>query len=398
MMQKNIIAIIPARGGSKGIPGKNIMDFCGKPLLAWSILQAKATKTVKQVYVSSDDLKILDVAVSFGALPIIRPAEFATDTATSEQVLLHAIGEIEKLTKKTIDLVVFLQATSPLRTPEDIDESVKAICDAQADSLFSMAVLDDFCVWFQKENNLEGLTFNPFNRGRRQDREPLYLENGSIYIFKPEILRKYNNRLGGKIVMYAMDGWKSYEIDRKEDLDIFEYFFKKNLLDKWTEKQITNEILTGNVDLIVYDFDGVMTDNRVLVSQEGVEFVTVNRGDGLGADMIRAKGIPQIIISTETNLVVRARAKKLKIDVIDACNDKKSALLNYCAMNGYLPYRVIFVGNDINDLGAMNSVGFPIAPFDAHPDVKAIAKIITKASGGAGVIRELADYLIDEPK
>ena len=150
-MKSNIIAIIPARGGSKGIPGKNIMDFCGKPLLAWSILQAKAAKTVKQVYVSSDDRTILDVAVSFGALPIIRPAEFATDTATSEQVLHHAIGEIEQTTNKAIDLVVFLQATSPLRTPEDIDSAVNTLCDEEADSLFSMAVLDDFCVWMRKE-------------------------------------------------------------------------------------------------------------------------------------------------------------------------------------------------------------------------------------------------------
>ncbi len=394
----NIVAIIPARGGSKGIPGKNIMDFCGKPLLAWSILQAKAAKTLRQVYVSSDDRQVLEVAVSFGASPIIRPAEFATDTATSEHVLHHAIGEIEESTKSVIDLVVFLQATSPLRTPEDIDGAVKILIDEQADSLFSMAVLDDFCVWTHKGNNLEGLTFDPFNRGRRQDREPLFLENGSIYIFKPEILKKHNNRLGGKIAMYEMEGWKSYEIDRKEDLDIFEYFFNKNLLERWTDNKAIHKINAHAINLVVYDFDGVMTDNHVMVSQDGSESVTVNRADGLGVDLIRTFGIPQMIISTETNPVVQARAKKLKLDVIDSCDDKKAALISYCTKHDYELKKVIYIGNDVNDIAAMKTVGYPIAPADAHPEVKAIAKITTRARGGEGVIRELADYLIDKAK
>ena len=394
-MKKNYVAIIPARGGSKGIPGKNIMNFCGKPLLAWSILQAKTARTVQQVYVSSDDQKILDVAVSFGALPIIRPAEFATDTATSEQVLLHAIEEIEQSTKDEIDLVVFLQATSPLRKPDDVDNAIETLWNEQADSLFSMSVLDDFCVWIRKENNeLEGLTFDPSNRGRRQDREPLYLENGSIYLFKPEVLKRCDNRFGGKIAMYEMAAWQSYEIDRNDDVVIIEYFFKKNLLEKWSEKKTDTNIDAADIDLIVYDFDGIMTDNRVIVSQDGTESVTVNRGDGIAVDMIRSLGIQQLIISTETNPVVRARANKLKLKVIDSCSDKKSALENYCATNGIPLGRVIYVGNDINDLDAMNSVGYPIAPFDAHPDVKAIAKLATTAKGGEGVIREIADYFV----
>jgi len=226
----NIIAIILARGGSKGIPRKNIIDFCGKPLLAWTILQAREAKSISEVYVSSDDEQIINIATQFGAITIDRPKELATDTTTSEEALLHALDEIEKLTEESPELVVFLQATSPLRTSEDIDGAVQKLLKTDSDSLFSMTVLEDFCAWIREGSELKGLTFDPFKRGMRQDRDPVYLENGSIYIFRSQILRKYNNRLGSKIAMFEMPFWKSYEIDKMEDVGICKYFFKKNLL------------------------------------------------------------------------------------------------------------------------------------------------------------------------
>jgi YrbI family 3-deoxy-D-manno-octulosonate 8-phosphate phosphatase len=151
---------------------------------------------------------------------------------------------------------------------------------------------------------------------------------------------------------------------------------------------------TKNIDLIVYDFDGVMTDNRVVIFQDGREAVLVNRSDGLGVDFIRGKGITQLILSTETNSVVRARAAKLRIKQISACADKKKALLNYCKKRNYNMKKVIYVGNDLNDLEVMKSVGMPVAPADAHRQIKAVAKLITKSKGGQGVIRELAQYFI----
>ncbi len=225
----NIIAIIPARGGSKGIPKKNIVEFCGKPLIAWSIEQALGTKYIKNAYVSSDDKEILNVSKDSGAKSIKRPKKLATDTTSAEKVLLHAINYIQKFNKEKIDIVVFLQATSPIRTSEDIDNAIELFISKKADSLFSAAMLEDFCIWNYQNGKLTGLTYDYRNRGRRQDRMPLYLENGSIYIFKPEILKKYNNRLGGKIIMFMMDYWKSYEIDRLEDIEICEYFMQKTL-------------------------------------------------------------------------------------------------------------------------------------------------------------------------
>ncbi len=221
-----VYAIIPARGGSKGIPRKNLIDFCGKPLLAWSIIQAKTWSD--RVFVTSDDQEILEVSGQFDAESIKRPDELSTDTASSEDALLHA-QDTWKQEGGLPELVVFLQATSPLRTPDDIGNAVRSLKDQKADSLFAMAVLDDFCVWEKCNGKLQGLTYDPLNRGCRQNRPPLFLENGSIYVYKPEVLETHRNRLGGRIGMYEMPYWQSYEIDSMEQIEVCEYYFNKNL-------------------------------------------------------------------------------------------------------------------------------------------------------------------------
>ena len=217
-----IVAIIPARGGSKSIPKKNVMDFCGKPLIAWSIKQALNCDLINGVYVSTDDPEIAEVSKKYGAEVVERPTELAMDTSSSEQALLHAVKHIEENSGKKIDIVIFLQATSPLREPSDVDNALQKLIDEDADSLFSAAVLDDFLIWgiVNGAGALTSINYDYRNRGLRQSREKQYVENGSIYIFKPEVLRKENNRLGGKITPYEMEFWKTYEIDTYEDIEI----------------------------------------------------------------------------------------------------------------------------------------------------------------------------------
>lgn len=147
------------------------------------------------------------------------------------------------------------------------------------------------------------------------------------------------------------------------------------------------------IELIVYDFDGVMTDNRVLVFQDGREAVFCHRGDGLGVGLIRRLGPRQLVLSTETNPVVAARAAKLGLEAVQDCRDKALALSRLLTERGLDPARVLYVGNDVNDLAAMRLVGWPVAPADAHPAVLAVAKVVTQARGGFGVVRELADLL-----
>ncbi|MDD5454069.1 MAG: acylneuraminate cytidylyltransferase family protein [Candidatus Ratteibacteria bacterium] len=223
-----IVAVIPARGGSKGIPKKNIIDFCGKPLIAWSILQSKNSELIDEVYVSSDDDEIIDISSSYGAKVIHRPGELATDFSTSEESLLHTVSIIEK--KVDIDLIVFLQATSPLREKKDIGEAITEFRIQKVDSLFSAARLEDFFIWEKTSKGLKSMNYDYKNRTRRQDTGKQYVENGSIYIFKPFILKKYNNRLGGRIGIYEMELWKTREIDSIEDKELCEWYFNKKIL------------------------------------------------------------------------------------------------------------------------------------------------------------------------
>jgi YrbI family 3-deoxy-D-manno-octulosonate 8-phosphate phosphatase len=149
----------------------------------------------------------------------------------------------------------------------------------------------------------------------------------------------------------------------------------------------------NNIKLIVYDFDGVMTDNRVIVREDGIESVIVSRADGMGVGIIMEMGIPQVILSSETNRIVSLRAKKLGIPVLQGVDDKKTALLNYCKDNNYNPSGILYVGNDVNDEGVMKAVGYSVATADAHHSIKSLAQMVLDTKGGQGVVRELADKI-----
>ena len=149
-----------------------------------------------------------------------------------------------------------------------------------------------------------------------------------------------------------------------------------------------------DIDLVIMDFDGVLTDNRVYVMEDGRETVACHRGDGWGIGIIREAGIEVMILSTERNPVVSARANKLGIECQQNCQDKAVATAKLIQEKGLDPARVMYVGNDTNDAEAMALVGHPVAPADAHPSILKIAKTVTQAPGGYGVVRELADLLV----
>ncbi len=226
----NIIAIIPARGGSKGIPKKNIINFCGKPLIAWTIEQCIKAKDVNDVWVSSDDDDILDVAKQYGAKTIKRPQDISGDTATSESTWLHAIDVLQQ---KNIPLDVILapQVTSPLRETKDINNAIFKFVEGNYDSMFSASTTDDLFFWEESDTGIDSVNYDYKNRKRRQDIKEQIIENGSFYLFKPEIIKKYNNRLGGKIGHSKMEFWKMFEIDDLEDVKICSALIKEFLLD-----------------------------------------------------------------------------------------------------------------------------------------------------------------------
>ena len=229
-MKKSVAAVILARGGSKGIPLKNIVDFCGKPLLAWTLEQCLAAKGVDSIWVSSDSDEILNVARNYGAYTIHRPAELSGDAASSEAGWLHAIEVVED-EMSSFDLVLAPQVTSPLRESGDIERGLAVFDTGEYDSLFSCSVAEDLYFWSREQDgSLESMNYDWRNRRRRQDHAPQYIENGSFYIFKPEVLRRFNNRFGEAIGMVEMEFWKTFEIDSPETLRLCASLMKEFLL------------------------------------------------------------------------------------------------------------------------------------------------------------------------
>lgn len=223
-IKPEVISIIPARGGSKGVPRKNIRLLAGKPLIAHTIEHSLRARQVNRTIVSTDDAEIAEIARQYGAEVVMRPAELATDTASSEAVLLHVLSFLEQTESYIPSLVVFLQATSPLRQPSDIDNAIDKLNAESGDSLFSCCQSHSF-YWQLLDGQLTPVNYDYRNRARRQDCPPEYIENGSIYVTKTEILKRCENRLGGSIACYEMSPLDSFQIDTEDDFLLLEQLF-----------------------------------------------------------------------------------------------------------------------------------------------------------------------------
>lgn len=224
-----IHCIILARGGSKGIPNKNIIDFCGKPLIYWTIKQAQDSKCFTKIWVSSDDKKILKISESFGVDIIKRPKKFSGDASSSEAAWLHSLNYIIEKNFK-VDLIFSPQVTSPLRSKEDIVESIKLFKKEKYDSMFSCNTYSALTLWSKNKNSLKSINYDYKNRKIRQKTNKQYIENGSFYSFLPNTLLKYNNRFGKKIGYYKMDIWKLIEIDDYDHLELCKILMQKYIL------------------------------------------------------------------------------------------------------------------------------------------------------------------------
>jgi CMP-N,N'-diacetyllegionaminic acid synthase len=227
MSTNRVIAIIPARGGSKGIPGKNVRTIAGKPLVAHSIAHARTVSGIEAVYVSTDDPRIALVAREHGAQIIDRPADLSGDTASSESALVHALDWLAARGEREPDAVVFLQATSPRRQPDDLSRALATFWEQGADSLFSATSAHGF-MWRVGASGPSPLNYDPVHRPRRQDAPVDVIENGSIYIFKPSVLRRYQSRLGGKIAVHMMRAEDSFQIDEPWEMHLLDQLIRSD--------------------------------------------------------------------------------------------------------------------------------------------------------------------------
>ncbi|WP_137993765.1 N-acylneuraminate cytidylyltransferase [Streptomyces vilmorinianum] len=449
-MTTTVLAVIPARGGSKGVPAKNLAPVAGVPLVSRAIRACLGARLVTDVVVSTDDAAIAAEARSAGAEAIHRPASIAGDTATSESAVLHAMDAFEATSGRRVDVVLLVQCTSPFLTPEEVNGTVEKITTGGADTAFTAAPTHGF-LWREAapapagrpepasdgaqltaeptaaeptaevtaaevtateptatEPTAEvsaaeptatdagtptvpaagayGVNHDKAHRPRRQDREAEYLETGAAYAMAAEGFRTHRHRFFGRTALVVTDPARVLEIDDPHDLA------RARALAPLLDTPMTPGL--DDIDAVVLDFDGTQTDDRVHLDAEGREFVSAHRGDGLGIAALRRAGLPVLILSTEQNAVVAARARKLNIPVLHGIDRKDLALKQWCEEQGIDPQRVLYAGNDVNDLPCFHLVGWPVAVASAHDSVRAAARAVTLTPGGSGAVREIAAWLL----
>ncbi|WP_326605401.1 acylneuraminate cytidylyltransferase [Streptomyces sp. NBC_01799] len=391
-----VLAVIPARGGSKGVPAKNIAQVGGIPLVARAVQACLGSSEVTDVVVTTDDTAIAAAARAAGdALGqsgrlhcVQRPAAIAGDRSSSEDAVLHALDAYEAMHGRTVDVVLLVQCTSPFITREDIDGVAAAVAREGADTAVTVAPFHGF-IWRDGtavEDHAYGVNHDKGVRQMRQDRPEDLLETGAAYAMNVAGFRTHRHRFFGDTALVRTDPARVLEIDDPHDLARARALAP--LLDP-------SPLPTrDDIDAVVLDFDGTQTDDRVLIDADGREIVAVHRGDGLGIAALRKSGLDLLILSTEQNPVVAARANKLRIPVLHGIDRKDLALKQWCDEQGIAPERVLYVGNDVNDLPCFALAGWPVAVASAHDSVRAAARAVTTTPGGFGAIREIAAWLL----
>lgn len=379
-MNPRVLALIPARGGSKGVPGKNLARVGGLPLVVRAIRAAQAARWIDEVMVSTDDAKIAAAASEAGALVVRRPADLASDTASSEVALSHALGT---LLPAQPEILVMIQATSPFTSASELDALVEAI-EAGADSAFTAAPFHGF-IW-RDADHASGVNHDESFRPRRQDREREWLETGAAYAMRVDGFTRARYRFFGRVVAVPTSADRVLEVDEPEDLlraQALAHLF-----------QSEDRPGPGDVDAVVLDFDGTQTDDRAWLAADGSERVAVHRGDGMGIAAMLRSGVAVLILSTEISPVVAARAAKLGVECRHGIARKGEELAGWLAETGVRGERVLYLGNDINDLACFEQVGWPVAVASAHPPVRAAARAVTTLPGGYGAVREIASWIL----
>ena len=398
-----VLALIPARGGSKGIPRKNIKDLGGHPLIAYSIAAGLSSELVTRTIVTTDDEEIACIARDYGAeVPFLRPEEFARDDTRDLPVFQHVLAWLHENEEYQPDVVVQLRPTSPFRSPELVDEAVQILLDnPQANSVRGIvpSKQNPYKMWQVQDNGQMSPLLNPefieaYNMPR-QELPATFWQTGHIDAIRTQTI--LNDSMSGEIV-YAC------QIDPRFSVDL------DNLLDwEYAESRLAalgNDIVTPpghsfsipeNVSLLVLDFDGVLTDDRVYVNQDGEETIAAHRGDGMGIAKLKKAGVEVIILSKEKNPVVNARGNKLNVPVYQGIDDKDKKLSEIIKDKGLSAERVVYVGNDVNDLPCFPLVGLAVAVADALPEVIDQAGLVLSKNGGFGAVREICD-LISETK
>ena len=402
-MKHEIIAIIPARGGSKGIPRKNIRPFAGHPLIAYSIAAAMQAERVTRVIVSTDDEEIAGVARHYGAeTPFLRPAELAADRTMDLLVFQHALTWLAENEGYHPDAVVHLRPTTPVRPPDLVDHAVHILlAHHEADSVrgITPAHQNPFKMWLMvgEDRPIHPLTTvpgmdEPYN-APRQILPAAYSHTGLIDVVRPTTIMQLNSMSGRTIMPVLFDSVYDIDLDTPEDWRRAEERIMHDGL-KMIWPGPTPRLMPVRVRLLILDFDGVLTDNRVWVDENGHEMVAANRSDSLGINLLRQVGIETVVVSKETNSVVAARCRKMGVSCIQGEDNKQTAIQKVMEERKVKAEQTVYLGNDVNDLPCFPLVGWAVVVADALPEVKRQADLVLSKTGGHAAVRELCDLIL----
>lgn len=377
----SVIAFIPARGGSKSIPGKNIKSFCGKPLIFWN-LQELQNSNVDKVIVATDSNEIKEVVNSFNFSKVMvydRELENAQDTSSTELVMLEYI---EKANISDDDVFMLVQATSPFTQASHFNEGLKLL--NTYDSVLSCCESKRFH-W----KGGKALNYDIYNRPRRQDFQGTLIENGAFYISSVSSIKSSENRISGNIGTYKMPEYTFTEIDEQEDWEIAESLMKRFVL-----KEKTLDF--SKIKLFLSDVDGVLTDAGMYYTENGDEIKKFCTYDGMGFQLLQKTGVKVGILTTEDRVLNRRRAKKLGLDFdFHGAKDKLQIVKDLCEKENITLDKVAYIGDDVNCFGLLSHVGIAACPSNAVPKIKSIPNILhLQRNGGDGVVREFVELFL----
>ena len=376
------VAIIPLRKGSKGIPGKNKKKLLGRPLFTW-VLGAAIFSDLDEVYVFTDDEEILNFITkeyhwTTKVKGLLRNDENANDTASTESAMLEFAEKINY----DFDVLCLLQATSPLTTSHDVNNVLLQISNEGKTSALSIVKTHRF-TW-----NTDGTpqNYDVFNRPRRQDFAGLLMENGAVYATTKDAFLKSKNRVSEAIGLVEMPEETLMEIDSLSDWTIVE-----NLL---AERQKTFK-KQERINYLVLDVDGVFTDGCVYYGAEGELMKNFDMRDGMGLEILRQNNVEVVVITSENSDLVAKRMQKLQIKyTFLGVKDKYSFLQNFINQQQTSWANLAYVGDDVNDLANLCTVGWSFAPANATTVVKQQVDFTLSHNSADGAIREVCEWVM----
>lgn len=389
----SVIVFIPLRGGSKSIKNKNLLNINGKPLLQYVIDSSVNSGVVDRIIVATDSDEIEEVILSlnYSIIQIYRRLELnARDTSTTESVVLEFFDSIH-CDLIDSDILLLLQATSPQCKSDDIAGALDYFSSNNFDSVLSAVKFNRF-FW---DSSGKALNYNYRNRPRRQDILMNYfVENGAIYISKVGNFKEHQNRLNGNIGIFEMSEDSLIELDEIKDINLIENVLRLRNVNQFKSK------IACNIKLFLSDIDGTLTDSGMYYDKCGESLKKFNTRDGHAFKLFKEKNILTGVVTSEISLITKSRfVQKLDLDyVMEGVSgvDKLLAVQNLCCQIGISMDEVAYIGDDLNCIELLKSVGLKSCPSDAHRLVKDIPGIvITKFGGGGGCVREFAEYILE---